>query len=214
MSGRFIVIEGIDGAGTSTQVKLLEERLNGAGIPAVSTAEPTGGPIGCVIRQALTHRLVFPRTGGSRGPSWATMALLFAADRVDHVESFIRPNLDDGVTVISDRYYLSSVAYQMTVSSNTDRQETAEWIRALNAMAERPDVIVVVDVDADVAARRRAARSNVIELYESDPLQARLAQVYRRAHELLPNDNVKYVNGIGTPTEVCDRILKKVGLEK
>src|SRR5690606_18811113 len=112
IEGLFIVLEGVDGAGTTTHTKLLADALRARGLPVHTTREPSDGPVGVQIRQILTGRLVVPGINGPRPPSWSTMALLFAADRMDHVEASITPNLMDGVTVISDRYYHSSVAYQ------------------------------------------------------------------------------------------------------
>ena len=111
--GLFVVLEGIDGAGTTTQVARLVASLRARGIGALGTREPSDGPIGTQIRQILTGRLVVRSpAGGHAPPGWPTLALLFAADRVDHLESEIVPNLRDGVIVVSDRYDHSSVAYQ------------------------------------------------------------------------------------------------------
>ena len=93
MSGRFVVIEGIDGAGTTTQVGRLVDRLRKKNIQARGTREPSDGPVGTLIRQVLAGRVVVP---GGRAPGWGTMALLFAADRVDHVEAEIEPALAVG----------------------------------------------------------------------------------------------------------------------
>src|SRR5688572_15881873 len=112
VEGSFIVLEGVDGAGTTTHTKILTETLRKRGLPVHPTREPSDGPIGVLLRQMLTGRVVVPGLHGPRPPSWTTMALLFAADRVDHVEAEILPNLMDGVSVISDRYVHSSVAYQ------------------------------------------------------------------------------------------------------
>lgn len=103
IDGLFIVLEGVDGAGTTTHTKLLAASLGARGLPVHTTREPSDGPIGVMIRQILTGRLVVPGMNGPRPPTWKTMALLFAADRADHVEAEIEPNLRDGVTVISDR---------------------------------------------------------------------------------------------------------------
>src|SRR6516225_6013195 len=83
MAGRFVVLEGIDGAGTTTHTARLADRLRAAKVEVRPTREPSDGPIGAMIRQILTGRIVVP---GGRAPGWASMALLFAADRMDHVE--------------------------------------------------------------------------------------------------------------------------------
>src|SRR5690606_7064266 len=111
--GRFVVLEGIDGAGTTTQVARLTHRLRREKSAARATREPSDGPIGSLVRQILTGRIVVP---GGRSPGWAAMALLFAADRMDHVEAEIEPFLAEGGVLVSDRYDASSLAYQ-SVSS-------------------------------------------------------------------------------------------------
>ena len=166
IEGHFIVIEGIDGAGTTTQAQRLAEHLQGRGLPVCVTHEPTTGPVGALLRQALTHRFVVPGTHGVRPPSWRTMAMLFAADRLDHLDSEIMPNLFDGVTVICDRYDLSSLAYQSATANDADA--AVDWLRALNAHARRPDLTLVVNVPAEVAAQRRRRRGQAEELYEHD----------------------------------------------
>src|SRR5215510_12602157 len=99
--GRFVVLEGIDGSGTTTQVAKLGERFRSMRVPVRTTREPSDGPIGTMVRQVLTGRIVNP---GGRAPGWATMALLFAADRMDHVEAEIEPFVAAGGIMISDRY--------------------------------------------------------------------------------------------------------------
>src|SRR6516165_4543536 len=98
--GRFVVLEGIDGSGTTTQVARLADRLRGQGVLVRATREPSDGPVGTLVRQVLTGRVVVP---GGRAPGWATMALLFAADRMDHVESEIEPVVAQSGVVVSDR---------------------------------------------------------------------------------------------------------------
>jgi len=121
------------------------------------------------------------------------MALLFAADRLDHLEAEILPNLRDGVTVISDRYDLSSLAYQSQTSS--DAESVVSWVRELNRYARRPDLTLVLDVGADVAARRRESRAANTELYEEDELQRHLATAYRDAERFVPGDKLVHIDG-------------------
>ena len=173
IDGHFIVLEGIDGSGTTTQCAMLADALSARDLPAHVTREPSNGPIGVLIRQILTGRVVVPSRHGARAPGWATMAALFASDRLDHLESEIEPNLRDGVTVVCDRYDHSSVAYQ-TVSSG-DRDGASTWVLELNRLARRPDLTLVLDVDPDVAARRRSTRSGAPELYEASEMQVELA---------------------------------------
>ena len=192
IEGHFIVIEGIDGSGTTTQCSMLAERLVDKGLPAHTTREPSDGPIGVLIRQILTGRVVVPGHRGARPPSWTTMATLFAADRLDHLEAEVIPNLMDGVTVICDRYDHSSIAYQTVSSGGGD--DVSTWVRELNRHARRPDLTLVLHVDSEVAASRRGARSGGPELYEVDEMQAELARFYRKIDELFPNDRIRHID--------------------
>ena len=192
IEGHFIVLEGIDGAGTTTQSNALGAVLRKRGLPVHTTREPSDGPIGVMIRQVLTGRIVVPSVSGSRAPSWATMALLFAADRVDHLDAEIVPNLMDGVSVVSDRYDHSSVAYQ---SADTSAADAVEWIRSLNARARRPDLTIVLDVGANVAHRRRRARQGRPELYDDPEFQARLVGFYTNLEKHFPNERIVHVDG-------------------
>ena len=192
IEGHFIVIEGIDGSGTTTQSSILAERLVDKGLPVHTTREPSDGPIGVLIRQILTGRVVVPGRHGARPPSWATMAALFASDRLDHLEAEIVPNLIDGVTVICDRYDYSSVAYQTVSGDGGDDAST--WVRALNQRARRPDLTLVLDVDPQTAASRRDRRSGSPELYEVDEIQVELADFYANIDELFPNDRIRHID--------------------
>ena len=201
--GRFVVLEGIDGAGTTTQAARLVERLRADSSLAVrSTREPSDGPIGSLIRQVLTGRIVAPE---GRAPGWATMALLFAADRMDHVESDIEPFLATGGIMISDRYDASSLAYQ-SVSSGHGGEDAVEWIRSLNRYAMRPDLTIVVDLAPDVAAVRRATRGEPAQLYEQNEVQRALAQFYRDLAKHMPKDRIVVVDGQGTVDDVHRRV--------
>ncbi|MBI3206757.1 MAG: dTMP kinase [Myxococcales bacterium] len=201
--GRFVVLEGIDGSGTSTQLERLAQALEARGLDVHRTAEPSTGPVGTLIRQYLRHELLGPA-------AWDTMALLFAADRLDHVAREIEPTLARGGWVISDRYDLSSLAYQ---SATAPSAEVVGWIRELNVRALRPDLTVIVDVPAEAAAARRGARGGDAELYEKTELQGRLAEIYAQGEALVPGDRVRHVSGLGDPDEVTARLLALVDAE-
>lgn len=202
-SGRFVVLEGIDGAGTTTQVARLADRLRAAGgLPIRQTREPSDGPIGSLVRQVLSGRIVGHER---RAPGWATMALLFAADRMDHVESDIEPFLAHGGVVISDRYDASSLAYQ-SVSSGSGGEKAVEWIRSLNRHAMRPDLTIVLDLAPDLAATRRESRGEPAQLYEQNEVQRALAAFYRDLSKHMPDDRIVVVDGTGSVDDVHARV--------
>ncbi|HEX5524576.1 MAG TPA: dTMP kinase [Pedococcus sp.] len=142
--GLFIVFEGGDGAGKSTQVALLRDALCREGRQVTVTRQPGGTPLGQQIRDLVLHgEHVSPRAE----------ALLFAADKAHHVETLIRPALQRGDVVISDRYTDSSVAYQ-----GAGRALGAQEVHDLNMWAVEdlvPDLTVVVDISAEEGRRRR-----------------------------------------------------------
>jgi dTMP kinase len=202
--GRFVVLEGIDGSGTTTQVARLADRLRGEGALVRSTREPSDGPVGTLVRQVLTGRVVVP---GGRAPGWATMALLFAADRMDHVESEIEPFVAQGGVVLSDRYDASSLAYQ-SVSSGAAAKEAVEWIRSLNRYVRRPDLTIVLDIAPEVAAERCKTRGDVAQLYDQNEVQRALAEFYRDLAKHMPNDRVVVVDASGSVDDVHTRVWK------
>ena len=192
IEGHFIAIEGIDGAGTTTQAARLAAALRKRGLPVRTTHEPTDGPIGALIRQVLNGRVVVSGPAGTTSPGWSTLALLFAADRLDHLQAEIIPNLMDGVTVITDRYDASSIAYQGIVSGDA---AVSAWIRSINSRARRPDLTIILDVSPETALERRRLRGNVPDLFEEEELQRRLARFYETIEQYLPGDRVLHLNG-------------------
>jgi dTMP kinase len=191
--GRFIALEGLDGAGTTTQLERLSAHL-GARLHA--TREPSTGPIGREIRRHLQG----PVDGVQLDP--AALALLFAADRLDHLRREIEPQLERGVHVISDRYLLSSLAYQ---TLGVCRQDVV----AYNARARRPDLTLFVDVPVEIAEARRARRGGAAEIFEERALQARVREAYLHELDLLRavGDPVTIVDGTPTPERVFDAVL-------
>lgn len=207
IEGNFIVLEGVDGAGTTTHTRILQEALSKRGLPVRSTREPSDGPVGVLIRQILSGRCVVPGIHGTRPPSWTTMALLFAADRVDHIEAEIMPNMMDGVTIISDRYDYSSVAYQ-SLSSGED--EVIAWVKTLNEHARRPDLTIVLDIPPDVAERRRIERRSGRELYDDEEMQKRLATFYDTIEDHFPDDRIVHVDANRSIEEVAADVMRAV----
>jgi dTMP kinase len=203
-AGNFIVLEGVDGAGTTTQARLLGERLRALHLPVHVSAEPSAGPIGSLLRQALSGRLVM---GGGGAPAWTTMALLFAADRLDHLESELMPNLRDGVNVICDRYDHSSIAYQSATSGSPD---AIAWLHELNRHARRPDLTLVLDVPPALAAQRRSQRRGAAELYDDAELQSRLCTLYAELERYFPGERIVHIDGQGSVEEVNARLLAEV----
>lgn len=204
VEGLFIVLEGIDGAGTTTHTRLLASSLRSQGLPIRTTREPSDGPIGTMIRQAITGRLVVPGINGVRPPAWNTMALLFAADRLDHVDAEITPNLVDGVTMISDRYDYSSVGYQSITSGLGSA--AVEWVREINRFARRPDLTLVLNVTAETAAKRRASRGGRPDLFEVDDLQRKLVDFYAKLETVFPNDPIVHIDANRTVDVIANEI--------
>ncbi len=201
--GRFLVLEGLDGAGTTTQSRLLAGRLRRAGRRVHITAEPSGGPVGALLRQVLSGRV---GGGGGEGFDSSALALLFAADRLDHHAAEIAPRLAEGTDVVSDRYTLSSLAYQSLTTGD------AAWVERLNARAPAPDLTLFLRVRPAVAWRRRFAESGSRELYEVPAFQRRVARAYERSLELLRRrgERVVVVGGEGAVEAVAEAVLAAV----
>ncbi len=167
--GIFLALEGIDGVGTTTQSRLLCERLIAEGHRVHRTYEPSGGPIGTLLRQVLTGRLRTMGGEGRVGPE--VVAALFAADRLDHLESKILPRLAEGVHVVTDRYVLSSLAYQ---GVDCD----LAWVQSINAQARPADLTLLLEISADEALKRRADRHGPDERFDALELQRKIAAAY------------------------------------
>lgn len=205
--GHFIVLEGIDGSGTTTTAALLSKRFNDAKLPALVTAEPSAGPVGAVIRQILSGRMVLQSFQGLVSPSWKSMALLFAADRQDHIEAEIAPNLEDGVSVISDRYVYSSVIYQ---SVSSEDPGAADWIKMINRHAVKPDLVLYCKVDPAEALRRRMSRDRRQEIFDDPEFQRRLSAAYDSLPELFPDTRIVEINCNHPLEQVVERCWAEI----
>ena len=164
--GVFIVFEGIDGSGKSTHIKALAEELRGRGYSVLTTSEPSKDRIGNFIRNYAE------RNEGRLTPE--TEALLFAADRFEHVMTIIEPALKRGRIVISDRYLYSTIAYQGAGGLDLD------WIREMNRFAPRPDLGILLDILPEYSLQRVERRKTVFEV--SDYLR-RVRDIYLRLVE-------------------------------
>ena len=189
MASRFIVLEGIDGAGTTTQTARLAAALALHGIRAHATREPSDGAIGRHLRDILTGRV--SARGASDAQRAGQLALLFVADRLDHLGSEVQPHLAQGEWVVSDRYDHSSIAYQSVTSGE---ESSVAWLRQLNRHADRPDLTLVLDVSPEVARARRLARDQARELFDDDDLQRKLAAVYLQIDRYFPADHIVHVD--------------------
>lgn len=140
--GFFIVFEGIDGSGKTVQYRRLAKKLKET-YDVLLTSEPTRGmPVGNLIRQILY---------GDEELAEEALALLFAADRVDHTEKKIRPALEEGKIVISDRYVHSSLAYQ---SRGMKKELDLQWVKTINKFALQPDVVIFMDITPETGQKR------------------------------------------------------------
>ncbi len=190
----FLVLEGAEGSGKSTQVRLLGDWLQRLGLPHVLTREPGGTAVGEEIRAILLH--------GDDIPA-ATELLLMNAARAVFVDQVVKPALADGRIVVADRFSLSSLAYQ-GYGRGLDLEDVRR-ICALAAQGAEPDLTVVLDVpQAEGEARRAHRGADRIERAGTE-FHQRVAEAYR----LLPRSekNVAVVSGLGDPAEVHERLV-------
>lgn len=197
-----IVLEGVDGAGKGTQLARLRDALTARGKRVHVTAEPSALPIGALLRRYLRREL----TDAVPGP--AGMALLFAADRMQHVEHEIEPHLAAGEIVLCDRYDASSIAYQSAIAPDgADRDALMRWIATVNEPARRPDLVLLLDLDPNEAAARRSRRGGEAELYERLDLQRRIRAQYEKLDALRPRDRIVRIDAARSVDDVHAQIL-------
>ena len=197
----FIALEGIDGSGKSTQTKLLEQSLIAKGHKVYATFEPTNGPIGTMIRTVLRGEMKMDERA---------IAGLFVADRLDHilnVENGILKKLEEGYTVITDRYYFSSYAYH---GSHMDM----DWVIAANAMSAnllRPDVTLFIDVAPEVSMQRLQERNEKIEIYETlDNLKNVRTKYVEAFQKLGDEEHIVFVDGNNAKEVIARYLLSQV----
>jgi len=199
--GRFIVFEGIDGSGKSTQIKNISKRLKAENLKVYTTFEPTDGPVGSLIRQMLS---------GEIATDQRTIASLFAADRTDHLtnqKNGIKQKVDQGGVVLCDRYYFSSYAYHAQYID-------MEWVihaNSLNAEILKPDLTIFIDADPETCFKRIKLSRTDFEMYEQIDVMEKVRINYFKAFDRLKDrEKIAVVDGNTTPKKVEDAILNEI----
>lgn len=199
--GKFIVFEGIDGSGKSTQIKKIFKRLTVCDYKPYLTFEPTDGPIGLLIRQMLSGKLETDQR---------TIASLFAADRTDHLvneKNGIRRKVDQGQLVLCDRYYFSSYAYHAQYMD-------MKWVihaNSLNAAILRPDLTIFIDVDPETCFERIKVNRSSFEMYEKIHIMKKVRSNYFKAFDTLKDiEKIAVIDGNSTMESVEEKIWAKV----
>lgn len=190
----FIAFEGIDGSGKSTQVKLLTQKLEAVGHKVYATFEPTDSPIGKMIRDIFSGRM---------DADHKVIAGLFVADRLDHLlnkTNGVLKMLDEGYTVITDRYYFSSYAYHSPYMS-------MEWVIEANRLSAellRPDINIYIDISAQESMHRIAKGRTSTELYETLDNLKLVKNLYETAFEKLNGvEKIVSLNGERAEVEIA-----------
>lgn len=199
--GRFLVFEGIDGSGKSTQIRQIHKRLKNKGMNAAATCEPTDGPVGSLIRKMLA---------GSVETDQLTIASLFAADRTDHLlnkANGVKAMVDQGQVVLCDRYYFSSYAYHAQYME-------MDWViqaNALNAKILKPTATLFIDVDPDICLERILLNRDSLDMYEKIDILKRVRDNYFLAFERLKDqEQVIIIDGNDSQACVEERIWKEI----
>ena len=196
MSGIFIVFEGIDGAGKSTQIEKLRQKLVSEGRKVFITAEPTASVTGGILRDALS---------GNYKRSASELAAMFLSDRVFHnVNESVGINqaLEKGFDVISDRYYYSSFAYQ-GLDSDID------WVIDMNLNCpdiRKPDLCIFLDLDAEKSKSRIDTNRATVEIFEKEEILNKIRGKFFDVFRRLPDENIAVIDASGTVDEVAEKI--------
>ena len=185
----FIAFEGLDGSGSTTQSRLLAERLEKNGKPSLLTKEPTSdSPIGKLIREILQHKWSASPEG---------LQLLFSADRAEHIKNEIEPGLQNGQVVITDRYLFSTLAYG---GMNVDM----EWLKTLNKNFLLPNITFLFKLSPEECIKRIAGRGSDFELFEKTDKLAKIWENYVKIAEDF--DNIQVIDATKTIEEISEEI--------
>lgn len=188
--GVLIAVEGIDGSGKTLQSKMLVRWLRGGGFRARYTREPTGGQIGRILKRML----------GRTGVDARVEALLFAADRLEHLNRVILPSLREGFIVVSDRYVYSSLAYQSVSTGEPG------WVREINRFAPKPDLTILLDVDPVIGLSRIGGRRR--SRFEERGFLERVREEYLK---MSSEEGFVVIDASKSISEVSENIRRLVG---
>ncbi len=197
----FIAFEGIDGSGKSTQVKLLADHLSKEGHKVYPTFEPTDGPMGRIIRDIFNHRMEADHR---------VIASLFVADRLDHLlnkKNGILQKMEEGYTVITDRYYFSSYAYHGAHMS-------LDWVIEANSQSAdllRPDLNIFIDIDPETSMKRLKHTRDSMELFETLENQKKVKDKYLESFKKLKDEErIVIIDGNRAEDLVAADVWKEV----
>jgi len=194
----FIVLEGLDGSGTTTQIRMLEKEMKQKNVPVFTTCEPSPLPSGKLIRRVLRKEvMVEPET----------LARLFSADRYEHLygrADGILSHLDKGELVITDRYLFSSLAYQSLECG-------FEFVRDLNKYP-LPEYLIYLKLSPEIC-RQRMKNRDMEELFDADRIQRQIIENYERGMDIYSPTDMKtiVIDGTSRPDKICSEILKAIG---
>ncbi len=190
MAGKFIVIDGPDGSGTTRHSAMLAEKMRRNGETVVLSAEPTNSSIGQEVRRIL-H--------GETLPSPEAIQLLFCADRADHVVHTILPALEKGDTVILDRYMLSTIVY------GSAQGVSEQWLKDVNARFPKPDLTIITLPPFDICMERIGRRSTT-DQFEVESFQRRVYEKYASAED----PHTIFIDTSGKKDDVSEQIFTRV----
>lgn len=200
--GKFIVFEGIDGSGTSTQAELLKNFLLDQGISAVTTTEPSSGPIGNMIREGFKKRILFVENEKLFDEQ---MAYLFAADRHDHlyneVDGIFALN-NKKITTISTRYFFSSLVYHVS------NDEEYQFVKTLNAKFPLPDLTIYINNPIELSLQRISLRAHR-DTYENKEKLIKVKKNYEKVFSDF-NQNLLIVDGNDSIENIHKKIADRV----
>ncbi|MEM5879368.1 MAG: dTMP kinase [Candidatus Aenigmatarchaeota archaeon] len=196
--GVFIVLEGIDGSGKSSQSKLLFDFLQKNKIPAILTHEPTDGDIGSLLTNKYLKEVDLPLVD----------AFLFAADREEHLKKIVIPALEQGKIVISDRYYHSTLAYQQAQGLEL------EFLLELNKKFIKPDLTIIIDLEPEIAVERiekdKNRKMEDRKKFEKVEFLKKVRKNFLELKEILKDERIVVIDGNKTKEEVFEAVLSEV----